>query len=80
LLAGAITEFPFSGRSALPGDLTVGSDGNLWFPNSSNETDQGGSFDIGRITRTGTATEFPHPSQSSLGPANALTVGSDGNL
>jgi virginiamycin B lyase len=78
-LLAAITEFPLSSTSDLPGSLTQGSDGNLWFPDI-HSTGQFTPSDssIGRITPAGAVTDFPLPSLMQVqGP---LTEGSDGNL
>lgn len=53
---------------AKPAALTTGADGNVWFT----ETD---SAQIGRITPSGTVSEFPIS-----GPAYDITAGPDGNL
>jgi virginiamycin B lyase len=72
--AGDITQFSLAGAVDSATSLTVGPDGNLWFP----EYLAGQGPGIGRITPTGTVTEFP------LLPLNygsgAMTVGPDGNL
>ncbi len=73
-MPSAFTEFPLATASVNPGELTVGPDGNLWFP----ENYVPGSNGIGRITPTGSLTEFPIP--ASAGGAGELTVGPDGNL
>ena len=56
-LLSAFAEYPIPLNNSDPGDLTVGPDGNLWFPygNSYNGTGDG----IGRITPSGTVTLFP---------------------
>lgn len=72
LPAGIITEFPFSSANILTSDTIItGPDGNLWF------TERQGNK-IGRISPSGTVTEFPLPSGHS-GP-NGITVGPDGTL
>ncbi len=63
--AGTVTEFPVP--AGTPFDITAGPDGNLWF------TDGVGG--IGRITPSGSITEFPVP-----GGAFRITAGPDGNL
>ena len=68
-LLSAITEFPLPAGSNAP-DLTVGPDGNLWFPLN-------GLGTIGRITPSGAFTQFPLPAGSN---APDLTVGPDGSL
>jgi virginiamycin B lyase len=69
-ITGNHTEFTLQ-NSPNPKDIVAGPDGNLWFT----EVD---AKKIGRITTTGTVTEFSYPS-STLSP-RALTVGPDGNL
>jgi virginiamycin B lyase len=54
-----------------PTSITSGPDGNLWF------TEQAGN-QIGRITTSGTVTEFPIPTANSQ-PVG-ITSGPDGNL
>ncbi len=76
-LLSAITEFPLPTPTFNPGDLTVGPDGNLWFPEFSGFP-FGGADGIGRITPSGAVTEFPLPT-TGLQAVN-LTVGPDGNL
>ena len=72
-LAGAaraqtITEFPIPTANTDPVGITAGPDGNLWFTEFS-------VGKIGRITTSGTVTEFP-----AAGNPQFITVGSDGNL
>ena len=52
-------------------DIASGPDGNLWFTRYAGNT-------IGRITPTGTITEFPIPTAAS--GAKSITLGPDGNL
>ena len=53
---GTVTEFPVpTAFSVLSLGITSGPDGNLWFPEDQWQ------FNIGRITPTGTITEFSHP-------------------
>ena len=59
------------------GNLTVGSDGNLWFPQNL-PFSRGGRPAIDRITPAGTITEFPLPAARCL--PSRLTLGPDGNL
>ncbi len=68
--AGAITEFslPSNGH---PRQITTGPDGALWFTDAGNNA-------IGRITTSGTITEFPVPTSNSL--LEGITTGPDGNL
>ncbi|HEY6286015.1 MAG TPA: hypothetical protein VIX20_10165, partial [Ktedonobacteraceae bacterium] len=59
--------------------ITAGPDGNLWFTESENSTGQSGS--IGRITPTGTITEFPLTNSGKFpNYPIGITVGHDGNL
>jgi streptogramin lyase len=82
-LLSAITEFRLPTADGSPGDLTVGPDGNVWFP----ELVQAGTTPIaptttvaiGRITSAGALTQFPLPTSNHFG-AGDLTVGPDGNL
>ncbi|MDX2143437.1 MAG: hypothetical protein SFV19_08785 [Rhodospirillaceae bacterium] len=69
-ITGSHTEFTLTG-SPNPKDIVAGPDGNLWFTQIDGKK-------IGRITLTGTVTDFSYPS-STLEP-RALTVGPDGNL
>ena len=91
-LLSAITVFPLPTAdfgSAIPhaGDLTVGPDGNLWFPERSSGRSRLGPSarpdfmpSVGS-RRMGALTEFPLPTAYTLEPYNlALTVGPDGNL
>ena len=57
-----------SGITGQPAGIAAGSDGNLWF-------NEGFESKVGRITPSGTVTEFP-----SVGGFGAMTTGSDGNL
>jgi streptogramin lyase len=65
---GGISEFPVP--NGHPDGITAGPDGNLWFTE-----DIGGN--IGRISTSGTITEFPLPFGSS---PDGITAGPDGNL
>src|SRR6266566_5558996 len=67
-LKGTISEIPLPAHVS-PGDITKGPDGNLWFTASAT---------IGRITTTGTISEFPLPDPQSH--PYGITTGSDGNL
>ena len=74
-LAGRITEFPIpitsSGPSSSPVGITAGPNGNLWF------TEARGN-QIGRISPSGTITEFPVPTAGSY--PGGIAAGPDGNL
>jgi streptogramin lyase len=54
-----------------PGDIAVGSDGNLWFPET-------GGDRIGRITTSGVVEEFTIPGAAALG--RVIAPGPDGKL
>jgi virginiamycin B lyase len=66
--AASITEFPIPQGNGLFG-ITTGSDGNLWFADYNK---------IGRITPSGTITEFIIPTSDAS--ASGITAGPDGNL
>jgi streptogramin lyase len=68
--ATVITEFPIPTVGSTPQGIAVGLDGNLWF------TEFAGGSKIGRITPTGTITEFPGLSSAPFW----ITSGPDGNL
>jgi streptogramin lyase len=75
-----VTEFVVPGGFYLRG-IIAGPDGNLWF------TDQRGSYDgqqlpgmIGRITPTGTITEFNLPNAQSTPTPIEIIAGPDGHL
>ena len=69
-VAGTFKEFPLTTGST-PTQIVEGPDGNLWF------TEQG-SDKIGRMTPTGTLTEFPIPNSNVM--PYGITNGPDGNL
>ena len=80
LLTGVVAEYPLAPAvaplgtySSHPSAITAGPDGNLWFTQN-----VGGADEIGRITPTGTVTEFLIPG-TGAGPAG-ITAGPDGNL
>lgn len=62
--SGVVSEFKITGG---PSGITTGPDGNLWFTESAG---------IGKITISGTITEYPAPNVS----PSAITAGLDGNL
>src|SRR5207253_1157553 len=68
--AGVATQYPTGSGGFLPG-MTLGADGNLWFV-------EGSANQIGRMTPTGTLTEFSMPT-SNAGVAG-LAMGADGNV
>ena len=74
-LNGAITEFPLLSSDRRAGTGALGPDGNMWFPESSQD---GLSYWIARITPGGVITEFPIPTESA--GAGAITAGPDGNM
>src|SRR5579885_3133497 len=59
------------GNNTASGGITTGPDGNLWFP-------EAGGDQIGRITPSGTITQFALPTANS-DPVE-ITLGPDGNL
>ncbi len=80
--AGAITEFPVPVAGFSIGSMTLGPDGNLWFPedmrNGIPPFVAATNPQIGRVTPSGVVTSFPIPNGYSA--PRALTVGPDGNL
>ncbi len=77
-VAAAVTIKEFKVQSpGVPQGITVGPDGNLWF--TLDNTDS--TSEIGRITPSGTITEFtlPAPSNDYL-ILSGITTGPDGNL
>jgi streptogramin lyase len=78
--SGVITEFSIPTPSSVPGHITAGPDGNLWFTASTYDAHTGAFIgaEIGRITTTGSITEFPIATgESGLG---GITAGPDGNV
>ncbi|WP_206732804.1 hypothetical protein [Bradyrhizobium zhanjiangense] len=79
---GAITEFALPDPNAQPWGITTGPDGALWFTEASCIRQPGPRCiignKIGRITTTGSITEFAVPSDGS-GP-HSITTGPDGAL
>jgi len=69
--AATIVEYPIPTNGSLPGGITPGPDGNLWFT-------EGIGNKIGRITPSGQITEFALSSPDS-GPSD-ITTGPDGAL
>jgi streptogramin lyase len=79
--SGRVTQFPLPTGSGTPEAITAGPDGNLWFTGTEFAVGSNGvslSGRIGRITPSGTITEFSLPSTSNS-PV-AITAGPDGNL
>src|SRR5689334_16813411 len=68
LAAPVITEYPVTGIS--PYKIAAGPDGNLWFTGAANT--------IGKISTTGTATQYTVPTASAY--TNGITAGPDGNV
>ncbi len=68
--AGQVTEFPVTSNSD-PEGITTGPDGNLWFTDGQGDK-------IGRITPSGTVTEFAVPTPGSQ--PQGITTGLDHNL
>ncbi len=69
---GTLEQFSLPGGSK-PLDIVAGPDSNLWF------TEQGGNGAIGRITPSGTITEFTTGLTAKSQP-EGIAVGPDGNL
>jgi len=79
--AGVISEFGLPSIYSSASALTTGPDGNLWFSNQPDSLLAPFKLPpaaIGRITPTGTLTEYPLSSTVNI--VSALTVGPDGNL
>jgi streptogramin lyase len=77
---GTIKEYPLPGTRTLPGSITRGPDGALWFTEillTGPEFNTGGGT-IGRITTAGSISEFQLPTADAQ-PAG-ITLGPDGNL
>ena len=69
-----INEYPIPVSNEEPNAIATGPDGALWF----GESGPGGSGgEIGRITTSGTFTEYAVPNAERIGP---MTTGPDGNL
>jgi streptogramin lyase len=73
--AGVTTEYPIPTPATQPYSITSGSDGALWFTES---TGAAGTSKIGRITTAGVITEYAVPTNSA-GP-NHIAAGPDGAL
>jgi streptogramin lyase len=81
--SGSITEFPVPTANSGSAGITAGPDGNLWFTEeiykgTGNNQEIIGSK-IGRISPSGSITEFPLPGHGGIVPAE-ITAGPDGNL
>jgi len=74
---GAMTEYVLPNPQSVPGSITLGPDGNLWFTDS---FPGGNGFlsVIGKVTTSGVFTEYPVPASDSS--AQQITLGPDGNL
>jgi len=67
-------EYPIPTALSGPSGITKGPDGNLWFAESN-------AYKIGRVTVSGSITEFPLPQPRALSHGIAdITAGPDGNL
>jgi streptogramin lyase len=76
-IRGIFHEYTLPPSQFVPGTITAGPDGNLWFT----EIMQNGSVQAGKIARiapTGTLSEFSLPSADT--PATGIIRGPDGNL
>ena len=71
--SGAVSAFTTpSGDNTQFGTLTLGPDGNVWFPETAH---------LGMITTAGKITEFPYPAGfSEPNQIGTITVGGDGNI
>jgi len=78
--SGTISEFALPDHHNIVNNITTGPDGNLWFTESTDSnndlTSQNGK--IGRITTSGTITEFPVP--TSNGTPWGITAGPDSTI
>src|SRR5260370_1194034 len=72
-IRGIFHEYALPPSQFVPGSITAGPDGDLWFT----EIGPVGSS-IGRITTSGKITEFPLPSANTF--PSSITAGSDGNI
>jgi streptogramin lyase len=82
--SGTLTEFVLptpSGINSGAEDITAGPDGNLWFTWTEWDSTETGpaAANIGRITTSGTITEFPVSASGGWPPLH-ITAGADGNL
>lgn len=68
-----VTEYPITSGDVRPQGLVTGPDGNLWFSETTGPN-------IGKITPSGTITEYPVPSNASFVQTPWITNGPDGNL
>jgi len=76
-IRGIFHEYPLPPSQFVPGTITAGPDGNLWFTeNMLNGSVQAGK--IGRMTPTGTLSDFSLPSANTV--VNDIIIGPDGNL
>jgi streptogramin lyase len=75
-----VNEFPIGVPNTVPEDITLGSDGNLWFTLQDTDGGYPQASMIARITPTGTVTPFPvFPLYSQTLP-DAIVTGPNGNL
>src|SRR2546427_4647027 len=74
---GVMTEYVLPNPQSVPGAITAGPDGNLWF---TEDLIVGNAFVgvIGKVTTSGVFTEYPVATPNSL--PQQITVGPDGNL
>ena len=71
IAAPSMSEFPLLTNGRSPFGITAGPDGNVWF------AEDAGSGGIGRITPSGTITEY---TAGLSGAAEGIVLGPDGNL
>jgi streptogramin lyase len=81
-LLSPIVEYPVLPGFGVPLAITAGPDGSLWFIQASFGLDTVNSSFIGRMTTSGSVTEFPIPGMGAEGPAGGLelTAGPDGGV
>jgi streptogramin lyase len=73
---GQVTEFPVPSAGGQPFGISAGPDGNVWFT-------EGGTQKVGRITPSGTVTDYPvtggvQPRDITVGPDNNLWMTDQG--
>ncbi|MGH7722116.1 MAG: virginiamycin B lyase family protein [Candidatus Dormibacteria bacterium] len=72
-ITGVVTAFPVQCCDVSPFDITAGPDGNLWF------TEQLGNA-VGKVTPSGSVTEYPLSGRGTLGAPQDITSGPGGKL
>ncbi len=78
---GTFGRFLLGSSQADPDGITSGPDGNLWFTETVRTGSSGSVSKVGRISLSGTLTEFPLSTHDTLAAAAPyITAGPDGNL